>query len=135
MASLVWRHFSSPRRFISQKPSLIAPHCRESSSARSIHPPLTIPEGSTARDRNPYPHSAPSRGDSLHNARRECVGHCSHRVWQDRGCSPTSYRQDGPRRESTRNLAALHHSSKSTKPRPTQAPANLVGKTRLQGRG
>src|SRR6266567_8207521 len=133
MASLVWRHFSSPRRFISQKPSLIAPYCRESSSARSIHPPLTIPEGSTARDRNPYPHSAPSRGDSLHHARRERLGHCSHRVWQDRGRSLTAHRQDGPRRESTRNLASLHHSSESTKPRSAQTIASLVSQTRLHG--
>src|SRR6266566_4741944 len=131
MASLVWRHFSSPRRFISQKPSLIAPHCRESSSARSIHPPLTAPEGSTARDRNPYPHSASSRSDSLHHARRERLGHCSHRVREDRGRSLTTDRQDGPRRESTRNLAALHHSSQSAKPRPTQTTPNLVGPTRL----
>src|SRR5207237_9365093 len=107
-------------------------YCGESSSARSSHPPLTAPEGSTARDRNPYPHSAPSRSDSLHHARRERLGHCSHRVREDRGRSLTTDRQDGPRRESTKNPAALHHSSQSPKPRPTHTTPNMLGQTMSQ---
>src|SRR5207247_7276989 len=96
---------------------------------------LTALEGSLARDWDLRSNPSSGRGDSLHRSRRECFGHCTYRIREDRGCSFTTHRQDGPGQESTRNLAALHHSAQSTKPRSSQTPADLVSDTWLHCRG
>src|SRR5438034_11161841 len=105
------------------------------SDARSVQSALTALEWSLARDWDLRPHPSSGRGDSLHRSRRECLGHSTYRIRQDRGCSPAPDRQDGPGRESTTNLTALHHSAQTTKPGSPQTPADLVSQTWLHGRG
>jgi len=124
-----------PEKFISQKHSAIDPHHRGSCSARSFHSALPALEGSSARDWDLRSDPSSGRGDSLHCPRRECFGHRAYWIREDRGCSSTTHRQDGPGRESTGNLTSLYHSTKSTKPRSPQTTPDLVSQTGFHGRG